>query len=161
MLRVWAQPLVCTEEVFFLRYQKCWQLILVTRPVLFVLESLLLWGHAKRSGVLWGISPLPLFTLALLFLLIYCYPLPRADLFAFVQATIWSILCYPDGQNHPSHQTADIVTGSKSTLHQPGAFISRREEPQHWQPWPEKMFLFLASCSIFNKAGSDCWKPAR
>lgn len=53
----------------------------------FVLQSLLLWGQAKRSGVLWGISPLPLFTLALLFLLIYCYPLPRADLFA-VQATV-------------------------------------------------------------------------
>lgn len=56
---------------------------------------------------------------------------------------------HPDGQSHPSHytQTADTVTAPKSTFHQPGAFISRREEPQHWQqgqPWP-KMFLELFS----------------
>lgn len=144
MLRGWAQPLgVHWGSTFPKRPEMLAARFGTTSS--FVLQSLLLWGQAKRSGVLWGISPLPLFTLHVSsFWSIATHCLGLTCLLYKPLSDPSSPILMARASPSRYTQTADTVTGPKSTLHQPGAFISRTEEPQHrqqWQPWPEKMFL--------------------
>lgn len=135
---------MCTEEALFLRDQKCWQLTLVPRPVLFYnpCSSGGRQNDLGCSGEFHLCLSLPLHFSSFWSIATHCLGLTCLPYKPLSDPSSPILMARASPSRYT--QTADTVTGPKSTLHQPGAFISRREEPQHWQqwqPWPAKTFL--------------------